>query len=71
MQQQPIKHHWVMTVQADARDGRQGTFDGSIDVTPGVNTHTSSYQAVFQHVKQQMGVDNLCVLFFALHPDQF
>ncbi|MGW7350974.1 hypothetical protein [Streptomyces sp. NPDC054784] len=71
MEQQPIKHHWIMTVQADGRNGgAQSTFDGSVDVTPGVSTHTATYEAVRDYMKQQMGDDNITVLYFALHPDQ-
>ncbi|MGW2367138.1 hypothetical protein ACWCZ5_16340 [Streptomyces sp. NPDC001667] len=64
----PVKYHWVMTVQT--ADGRQGTYDGPIDVVPGIHTHTSTYNVVRKFLTEQMGTDRLTVLFFAIAPDQ-
>lgn len=67
-QPQPIKHHWVMTVQTS--DGRMGTFDGSLPIVPGQHTRTSSYAAVRKHMTEQLGTENLTVLFWSLDADQ-
>ncbi|MEU5429960.1 hypothetical protein AB0H73_30805 [Streptomyces olivoreticuli] len=65
---EPVVHHWIMTVQT--ADGRQGTYDGPIDVVPGVHTHTSTYDVVRKFLAEQMGTERFTVLFFAIAPDQ-
>ncbi|WP_326799299.1 hypothetical protein OG946_31230 [Streptomyces sp. NBC_01808] len=64
----PVRHHWIMTAQAAG--GRQGTYDGPIDVHPG-HTRTASYSVIRSVVAQEMGTETFTVLFFDMTPDQF
>ncbi|MFI1183367.1 hypothetical protein ACH4UT_27990 [Streptomyces sp. NPDC020799] len=66
-QPEPVQHHWIMTVQT--ANGMQGTYDGPVDVVPGVHTRTSSFAAVREILAEQMGTERFTVLFFALEPD--
>lgn len=64
----PVKHHWIMTVQTS--DGRQGTNNGAINVTPGLHTHESTYLAVLKSMEQWIGTESFTVQFFSLAPNQ-
>jgi hypothetical protein len=56
-----------MTVQTN--DGRQGTTDGVVNVTPGIDTQQSTYTEVLRAVKQWVGTENVTVLFYAVAPN--
>lgn len=62
----PVAHHWIMTVQSV--DGRQGTSDGHIDVTPGVHTDETTYSTVLNGMRKWIGSENITVLFYRLSP---
>jgi hypothetical protein len=62
----PVAHHWIMTVQT--ADGRQGTSDGSIDVTPGIHTDETTYSTVLNGMRKWIGSENITVLFYRLSP---
>jgi hypothetical protein len=64
----PVQHHWIMTVQFD-HGRRTATYDGSVGVTPGVHTRTSTYTNLREHIQRTVGSDQLIVLFFSLTPD--
>jgi hypothetical protein len=55
-----------MTVQTS--DGRQGTSDGTIHLTPGVHTEGGAYAFVLGEMKQWIGSENATVLFYRLSP---
>lgn len=62
----PVTFHWIMTVQTET--GRQGTNDGSVAVTPGVDTDESTYTSVLRAMRQWVGVENVTVLYYRLAP---
>lgn len=63
----PIAHHWVMTIQTST--GRQGTNNGLVDVTPGVDTDETTYTTVLDAMKEWIGHENTTVLFYRLSPN--
>lgn len=63
---QAAAYHWIMTVQTS--DGRQGTSDGPIRLTPGVHTAESAYSFVLAEMKKWIGSENTTVLFYRLSP---
>lgn len=63
----PVPHHWIMTIQAE--NGRQGTSNGNIEVTPGVHTDESAYSVVLNGMKEWIGSENVTVLFYRLTPN--
>jgi hypothetical protein len=66
---EPVSFHWIITVQWN--NGRQaGTYDGSVDITAGINTRSSVYSDLRKHMGQVVGTDQFVVLFFSLAPNQ-
>lgn len=62
-------YHWIITVQF-GNGMRTGTYDGSVDITPGINTRSSVYADLRKHMAQVVGTDQLIVLFFDLQPNR-
>jgi hypothetical protein len=60
-------YHWLMTVQTN--DGRQGTNDGIVQVTPGIDTRQSTYVEVLRAMREWIGMNSITVLFFSLEPN--
>lgn len=60
-------YHWLMTVQTN--NGRQGTNDGIVQVTPGIDTRQSTYTEVLRAMREWTGTDSITVLFYSLEPN--
>ncbi|MFD9603295.1 hypothetical protein [Streptomyces sp. NPDC059970] len=63
----PVTYHWIATVQTSR--GQIVTNDGPVDVTPGVHTHTSTYNAVIANLTEKHGQE-FGLLFFSLAPNR-
>lgn len=63
----PTTYHWIATI-ATAK-GTVKTEDGTVTVTPHVDTHSDTYGLVLDRLARQHG-SGFKVMFFSLTPDQ-
>ncbi|MCX4606818.1 hypothetical protein OG402_41055 [Streptomyces anulatus] len=63
----PATYHWIATI-ATAK-GAVKTEDGTVTVTPHVDTHSDTYGLVLDRFEQKYGT-GCTVMFFSLTPDQ-
>lgn len=60
------RYHWIMTIQFT--DGVQGTGSDIVTLTPPV-TRQAVYEWILKKTYEQIGTENVSVVFFSLEPD--